>query len=258
MSSLLHGARVVVTAGGQGIGYAITEQFLAAGARVFICDVESDRLAAARSALPGVGTAVADVAQPADVAALFTAALGHLGGIDVLVNNAGIGGLRAAVEDIEDAEWARVMAVNIGGAFHCVKQAVPPMKAQGSGCIINISTSSVRTGLPMRTSYVTSKHGVMGLTQNLARELGPAGIRVNAILPGLIDNARGRALVQRAADEAGVSFAEAEVEALRCSSMRCWIDPHEVGDLAVFLASDAARHISGQFIGVCGNAEWEA
>ena len=119
----------------------------------------------------------------------------------------------------------------------------------------SFSLSGVR--LPMRTSYVTSKQGVMGLTQNLARELGPSGIRVNAILPGLIDNARGRALVQRAADEAGVPFADAEAEALRYISMRCWIDPHEVGDLAVFLASNAARHISGQCIGVCGNAEWE-
>jgi len=257
MTQLLDGARVVVTAGGQGIGYAITEQFRAAGARAFICDVEPARLAAAREGLPGIGTAVADVADPAAVAALFDAAFEYLGGIDVLVNNAGIGGLRAAVEDIDAAEWARVMAVNIGGAFHCVKQVVPRMKAQQSGCIINISTASVRTGLPLRTSYVTSKHGVMGLTQNLARELGPAGIRVNAILPGLIDNARGRALVQRAADEAGVSFAEAEADALRYISMRCWIDPHEVGDVAVFLASDAARHISGQFISVCGNAEWE-
>jgi NAD(P)-dependent dehydrogenase (short-subunit alcohol dehydrogenase family) len=257
MTPLLQDARVLVTAGGQGIGYAITEQVLAAGARVFICDVEPGRLDAAKAALPAVGTAVADVADPGAVAELYGVALAHLGGIDVLVNNAGIGGLRAAVEDIDDAEWARVMAVNISGAFHCVKHAVPHMKAQHSGCIINISTASVRTGLPLRTSYVTSKHGLMGLTQNLARELGPSGIRVNAILPGLIDNARGRALVQRAADEAGVPFAEAEAAALRYISMRCWIDPHEVGDLAVFLASGAARHISGQCIGVCGNAEWE-
>ena len=131
------------------------------------------------------------------------------------------------------------------------------MKQARSGVIINISTSSVLTGLPLLAPYVASKTGVLGLTRNAARELGPYNIRCNTILPGLIDNARGRALVQQLADERGQSFAEAETEFLRYVSLRTWIDPGEIGDLALFLASDAARHITAQSIAVDGNVEWE-
>jgi len=131
------------------------------------------------------------------------------------------------------------------------------MKRDRSGCIVNISTASVRTGLPLRTPYVASKAGVMGLTHNVARELGAFNIRCNSILPGLIDNARGRALVQRAADDSGRDFATVETEVLRYISLRSWIDPTEIGDAAIFLASRAGRHITGQSLGVCGNVEWE-
>jgi NAD(P)-dependent dehydrogenase (short-subunit alcohol dehydrogenase family) len=175
----------------------------------------------------------------------------------VLVNNAGIGGPRAAIEDIDDDGWDRTIAVNLTGMFYCIREAARVMKPQKSGCIINISTGSVRTGLPMRLPYVASKQGVMGMTHNVARELGPFNIRCNAILPGLIDNARGRSLVARAAQEAGKSFEEAEAEMLKYISLRCWIDPLEIADTALFFASHAGRHISGQFLGVCGNIEWE-
>jgi NAD(P)-dependent dehydrogenase (short-subunit alcohol dehydrogenase family) len=124
--------------------------------------------------------------------------------------------------------------------------------------VINIATASVRTGLPGRMPYVASKQGVMGLTHNAARELGPDNIRCNAILPGLVDNARGRNLVAERAKDRGISAAEVEDDYLRYVSMRCWIDPAEVGDLAVFLASGQARHISGQFIAVDGHMEWES
>jgi NAD(P)-dependent dehydrogenase (short-subunit alcohol dehydrogenase family) len=252
------GQRVVVTAGARGIGRAIVERFLATGARVWTCDVEAAALDELRSACPLVGAAACDVSDRSQVEGFFAAAMGAMGGIDVLVNNAGIGGGHAAIEDIDYDTWDRTIAVNLSGMFYCLRQVVPAMKAQKSGCIVNISTGSVRTGLPYRLPYVASKQGVMGLTQNVARELGPFNIRCNAILPGLIDNPRGRALVQRAADESGKSFAEFESEMLRYISMRTWIDPTEIGDTAVFLASHAGRHITGQYLGVCGGAEWES
>lgn len=246
--------RVLVTAGAAGIGLAVAERFGAAGATVMVCDIDEGALAAAPPGLTGVQC---DVADADEVAALFKKVASDMGGLDVLVNNAGIGGGQAAIEDITDADWQRTLDVNLSGMFHCLRAAVPGMKAQGSGAVINISTASVRTGLPGRMPYVASKHGVMGLTLNAARELGPNNIRCNAILPGLIDNERGRGLVAARAEERGISTGEAEDEYLRYISMRCWIDPAEVGDLAVFLSSDQARHISGQFIAVDGHMEWE-
>jgi NAD(P)-dependent dehydrogenase (short-subunit alcohol dehydrogenase family) len=251
------GLRVVVTAGGQGIGRAIAERFLGAGAAVAVCDIDQALLDAAQAALPGLLADCADIGDPAQVERFFAGVYRRLGGIDVLVNNAGIGGGHAALEDIAYADWDRTVSVNLNGMFYCIKQVAAPMKRARSGCIINISTASVRTALPFRAPYVASKAGVMGLTHNVARELGAFNIRCNSILPGLMDNDRGRALVQRMADESGRDFAAAEADMLRYISLRSWIDPSEIGDAAIFLASPAGRHITGQSLGVCGNVEWE-
>ena len=257
MSDTQSAQRVIVTAGGSGIGRAIAERFLAAGAKVHICDVAEDMLAGALKANDGLRGSLADVGVPADVERLVGEATDWMGGIDVLVNNAGIGGPRAAIEDISYEDWDRTITVNLNGMFYCIKNVAPLMKAQHSGCIVNISTASAKVALPMRSPYVASKVGVLGLTHTVAREYGPFGIRCNAILPGLIDNERGRNILANHARERGVSFADAEADFLKYISLKCWIDPSEVGDLAVFLASPAGRHITGQNIGMDGNVEWE-
>ena len=249
---------VLITAGGSGIGLAIAERFLANGARVHICDVSEQALSAAMDANPGLTGSAADVSCPDSVAALFDEALTLFGGrLDTLVNNAGIGGPTAAVEDISCDEWQRVFNVNVNGMFYCVRQAVPVMKRQQQGCIINISTVNARIGLPLRTPYVASKAAVLGLTDNLARELGPAQIRCNAILPGPVDNPRGRALIAAKAEQHKQSLQQAETEFVRYISLRTLIDSDAIGNMAVFLASEAGSYISGQHIGVCGNTEWE-
>ncbi len=250
--------RVVITGAGSGIGRAIAECFAASGAKVHICDVAEDALEEATGANAGMRGTKANVGDPKQVETVFAEAIAWMGGLDVLVNNAGIDGPRAALEDIEYADWDRTIGVNLNGPFYCIKQATPVMKRQGSGCIINISTSSVRTGLPLRAPYVASKEGLMGLTLNVARELGPHNIRCNAILPGLIDNARGRGLVANMATEKNISNDEADAEFRKYISMQTWIDMSEIGETAVFLASHAGRHISGQFLAVDGNVEWEA
>jgi len=249
--------RVLITAGAAGIGRAIAEKFLEAGARVHVCDVSQDAIETITRDLPEIGATIADVSDQRQVERLFKIVEEVHGGLDVLVNNAGVGGERAPLEEITDEDWTRTIDVNLTGAFRVTRSAAPILKAAGGGAIINISTASVRTGLPYRTPYVASKQGLMGLTSNLARELGQFNIRCNAILPGLVDNPRGRALVTRLAAATGRTEADVEQEWLRFVSMRCWIDPAEVGELAVFLASSGARHITGQFIGVCGGAEWE-
>jgi len=243
----------LVTAGGSGIGRAICERLIAADYRVFACDVSADAL----DQCADVTGILCDVSDRSQVAAMFDRVKAEAGGLHVLVNNAGIGGPRAPLDTIEHDAWDKTVAVNLNGMFYCMREATAMMKMSMSGVIVNISTSSVLTGLPLRAPYVASKAGVLGLTRNAARELGAYNIRCNAILPGLIDNPRGRSLVQKVADDRGQSFAEAEAEYLRYVSLRCWIDPGEIGDLAVFLASDAARHITGQSIAVDGNVEWE-
>ena len=248
---------VMVTGAGRGIGRAIAERFHAAGAKVHICCVTGESLEDVLGANPGMSGSITDVGSAEAVARWFGEGLAALGRLDVLVNNAGISGPRAPVEEIEDDEWYRVIDVNLHGMFHCIKQAVPVMKAQGAGAIINISTASTRVGMPLRTSYITSKCAVDGMTKNLARELGPFGIRCNAILPGIIDNPRGRRLITNLAAERGQTVDEAHERYVSFISTRSLISCEEVADAAYFLAQDAARNITGQLIGVCGNLEWE-
>ena len=249
--------RIIVTAGASGIGLAIAQKFLAQGAQVFICDVVQEALQKALAENSGLQGGLADVGNPQQVEAFFKQAMTAMGGIDVLVNNAGIGGPRERIEDINYADWDDCIRINLSGMFYCAKQVIPAMKAQNSGCIINISTVSAKTGLPNRLPYVASKVGVLGFTHNLARELGEFNIRCNTILPGLMDNPRGHLLVEKLAVKKEVSIEAAEQEYLKYISLRSWIQPSEIADMAYFLSSHAARHITAQEIAVDGNIEWE-
>jgi NAD(P)-dependent dehydrogenase (short-subunit alcohol dehydrogenase family) len=243
--------QVLITAGGAGIGRAIAGVFQSRGDRVAVCDVDDAVLDSARTA--GLDAHRCDVSDEAAVARLLEA-IGH---VDVLVNNAGIAGPVGGIELNDPDAWARCFAVNVHGAFHMIAGVVPAMRSVGAGAIINISTASTVTGLPGRSAYVASKWALEGLTRNCARELGPSNIRVNAIRPGFMDTERMRGIIERIAGEQDRSVTEVEAEALGYISMRCKVQPEEIGETAWFLASDAARHITGQIIGVDGNAEWE-
>jgi NAD(P)-dependent dehydrogenase (short-subunit alcohol dehydrogenase family) len=250
---ILKNKTAVVTAGASGIGLSIAQAFLQAGASVFVCDVSREALATCNLKTPELTTVHCDVGDSAAVKAFFQ----QVGNVDILVNNAGVGGPKAAIDTLGDTAWLDVISVNLNGTFFCMREAAKTMKTKNNGCIINISTASVRTGLPLRAPYVASKAGVQGLTFNCARELGPYGISCNAILPGAIDNDRGHALVANRASERGISIEQAEAEKLQYISMRTRIAPDEIADTCLFLASPGGRHISGQMIGVCGNSEWE-
>lgn len=251
------GSRVLVTAGAAGIGRAIAARFAAAGARVWICDLDAAALEAALRDEDGLCGSLADVSCERDVERLAGEVQKAFGGLDVLVNNAGVSGPTAALEDISVADWTRTFAVNALGAFLMMRAVIPGMKARRAGTIINISTASTTTGLPNRTPYIASKFALEGLTHNAARELGPYGIRVNGIRPGFMDTPRMQGIMSKHALARGCSVAEVEAEALRFISMRAKVAPGEIGEMALYLASDAARHVSGQIIGVCGNVEWE-
>ncbi len=257
MTEVTQVLRVIVTAGGSGIGRAIAEGFYQTGASVHICDISQESLDDTLAANPGMHGSIANVGQPGDVDRLFAEATEWMGGLDVLVNNAGIGGPNAPIDEMEDADWDLTIQINLNGTFYCAKRAARIMKQQESGCIINISSTSVRTCLPNRGPYIASKAGIEGLTKNLARELGPFGIRCNGILPGSIENERGRMLLQRMADRDGITVEEARERRLQFISMRTRIDPSEIADMAIAMNSDAFKHVTGQLISVCGNVEWE-
>ena len=179
------GLRVVVTAGAAGIGRAIARTFVEHGARVHICDVDDAALKEASSVLPQVTQTRADVANVADVERLFREVKQRLGGLEVLVNNAGIAGPTAKVEDIRTEDWDRCIAVDLNGMFYCTRQAMPLIKAAGGGSIINLSSIAGRFGFAMRTPYSAAKWAVVGFTQSLAVEAGPDKVRVNCIQPGI-------------------------------------------------------------------------
>ncbi len=253
--SLKPGTRVLVTAGASGIGRAISDLLIAHGARVHICDVSDPFLADFAKAWPAAGRSKADVASEADVERMFTEVRASLGGLDVLVNNAGIAGPTGGVEDIAPADWRRTIDICLTGQFLCAHHAVPMLKAAGGGAIVNLSSSAGRFGYAFRTPYSAAKWGVIGFTQSLAKELGPANIRVNAILPGIVEGPRMSGVIAARAKQVGVSYAEMEKTYVERISLRRMVTAEDVAATALFLASEAGRNLSGQSIGVDGNLE---
>lgn len=249
------GLRVLVTAGAAGIGRAITDALAEDGARLHVCDVDEEALAACRRALPEVGTTRCDVALEDDVARLFEEARAHLGGLDVLVNNAGIAGPTGGIEALDPAEWRRTIDVNLNGQFYCARLAVPLLKEAGNGVIINIASVAGRLGYAYRTPYAATKWAIVGLTESLAKELGPSGIRVNALLPGIVEGPRIERVIQARADQVGVGYAEMEASYLEKISLRRMVSMEDVAAMAVFLCSPAGRNVSGQALSICGNVE---
>ena len=251
----IEGKRVIVTAAASGIGAQVARRFAAAGAKVFVCDVDAAAVAAFKAADPGIGATVADVAAPAAVERLFDEGLAALGGLDILVNNAGIAGPAAPVEDMDVDGFRRCVDVNLTGAFLCVRHAVPAIKRAGGGAIILMSSNAGTMGLPFRAPYVATKWGVIGLTKTLAMELGPHKIRVNALCPGDVEGERIRRVITMEAENRGMSYQDVVAERVEAVSLRTMVTADDVADMMLFLCSDAGAKVSGQAILVDGNAE---
>lgn len=249
----LTGHRVLVTAGASGIGRAIAEAFANEGARVFVCDVDADALAQLASEQPTIGQCNADVASRERVQRLFDAALAALGGLDTLVNNAGIAGPTGKVEEIDPLEWDRCLAVDLTGQFNCVRLAVPHLRRSGNASIMNVSSLAGRLGFPLRTPYAAAKWGVIGLTRSLAAELGPDRIRVNALLPGIVAGARQQRVLTAKAAARGVTFDEMERLAFSYTSIKDYVSAEQLADLVLYAASRRGAAISGQALSVCGD-----
>ena len=251
METSANGLRVLVTAGGAGIGRVIARTFVDHGARVHVCDV--DEKALEQGNLPYT---VADVAKLPDVERLFSDVERKLAGLDVLVNNAGIAGPTARVEDIRPEDWDRCIAVDLNGMFYCTRKAMPMIKAAGGGSIINLSSAAGRLAFPMRTPYSAAKWAVVGFTQSLAAEAGPEKVRVNCIQPGVVEGERIERVIEAKAKGLGVDKEEVRRRLLEGVSMHTTVTAQDIANMALFLATEAGKHISGQAISVCGGARY--
>lgn len=247
--------RVLITAGAGGIGLAVAQAFHAAGARVFVCDIDAAALARAAGQLPGLLTARCDVGERGAVAAMMDTAMQQLGGLDVLVNNAGVGGPTSPVHELDPAEWDAVLRVNLTGAFDVTRLAIPHLIRSGGGAVINMASAAGRFGYPNRAPYAASKWALIGFTKTLSMELGAHRIRVNAIAPGGVAGERVERVFRGRAAISGRSVEEEKRLGLASQSICRLVEPQEIGALAVFLASDSAQSISGQVLPIDGDLQ---
>lgn len=247
--------RVLITAAASGIGRAVAGAFLENGTRVHICDINDEQLDACTELLPGAGISKADVSDPAQVDRLFEEAVSYLDGLDVLVNNAGIAGPTAPIEDVSPEEWNRTMAININGQFYCARRAVPLLKKAGGGSIVNMSSSAGLLGYPMRSPYAASKWAVIGLTKTMAMELGEFGIRVNAVCPNAVEGPRMDAVIAAEAKAKGISEKKVYEGLVQGTAMRTFVSTDDVANMILFLCSEAGSKISGQSLSVDGFTE---
>lgn len=251
----VQGQRVVVTAAATGIGAAIAARFAAAGAVVRVCDIDPTALAAFAARHPKVGTARVDLADAARLGEWLGGVLDELGGVDVLVNNAGTAGPTADIENVDPAEWRACLAVGLDSHFLTCRHVAPVMKAQRSGSIVSISSVAGQVGYGRRTPYAASKWAVIGLVKSLAIELGPFGVTVNAVCPGSVAGDRMQRVIQAQATTSGVPLDEVAAGYLEGQSIARFVRPEEIAELCWFLASPAASMISGQAIAVDGHTE---
>ena len=250
----LQGRKALVTAGASGIGRAIAAALAGAGAEVWVCDVAEEALAACPE---GWVVTRCDVADEAAVDRLFDELRGRWGGgLDILVNNAGIAGPTAGIEAVEPDDWRRTIDVNLNSAYYFTRRAVPLLRGSpAGGSIVNISSVAGRLGYAYRTPYAASKWALIGLSHSLAKELGPDGVRVNAVLPGIVAGPRIDGVFRARAEALGRSVAEVEASYLEKVSMRRKVTAEDVAAMVLFLCSDAAANVSGQAISVDANVE---
>ncbi|PSL19669.1 SDR family oxidoreductase [Shimia abyssi] len=241
--------RVLITAGASGVGRAMGEAFDAAGWQVWVCDRDASALADVPEAWR---RSLVDVTDEVAVSGLFSEVSEVWGGVDALCANAGIAGPTAAIEDVSLQDWQACLAVNLEGAFLAAKYAAPLMKAAKAGSIVVTSSTAGQYGYPFRAPYAAAKWAVIGLTKTLAMELGPYGVRANVICPGAVEGPRMEGVLAREAEAKGMSRDAVYEGYASGTAMGRFVEGKDVAGMAVFLASDTARLVSGQVIAVDG------
>ena len=242
--------RVLVTAGAAGIGHAMAAGFAAKGAQVWVTDVDAAALSVCP---PEWQRREVDVTDEAAMADLFAQIKRDWGGLDVLCANAGIAGPTALIEDIALQDWRACVSVNLEGAFLAAKYAAPMMKAARAGVVTITSSTAGIHGYPGRAPYASAKWAVIGLMKTLAMELGPFGIRANAICPGAVEGPRMERVLEAEAKSKGLTRDQVYHGYAGGTAMQSWVTAEDIADMAVYLASPQARLVSGQVIAVDGH-----
>ncbi len=250
------GLRVLITGGASGIGEAICAAFTECKARVHVCDVSEDALTAFSVRYPDATATQADVSDPAAVDRVFEEQARVFGGLDVLINNAGIAGPTSGIDTMSEADWTRTVDVNLNAQYRFAHRATPLLKRAAHAQIICMSSVAGRLGYAWRTPYAATKWAIVGLVKSLAAELGPDDIRVNALLPGIVEGPRIDGVIAARAKQVGVDDATMRAEYLNKISLKRMVTAEDVAAMAVFLCSPAARNITGQAISVDGNVEY--
>lgn len=246
---------VLISGGASGIGRAVAERFLSQGDAVHICDSAAEKIEEFAAVNPDATATLADVGDRDDVTRIFADLMTHYGALNVLINNAGVAGPSAPVQDIDEDGWDRCIRINLSGTFYMARRAVPLLQQQANASIVNIASTAALFGYPLRSPYAASKWGQIGLTKTWAMELGPVGIRVNAVCPTSVSGPRIEAVIRRDAEQRGLTTDEVRHVYLRHTSMRTFVSADEVADTVLFLTSDKASKISGQSISVDGHTE---
>jgi NAD(P)-dependent dehydrogenase (short-subunit alcohol dehydrogenase family) len=248
--------RVLITAGAAGIGLAVARAFHEKGCRVWVCDIAEEKLAEAAAALPGLGTMRCDVSDPAQVDAFVAAAAEAMGGLDFVINNAGIAGPAAPVEEISTEDWMRTQAINVNGQFFVARATVPHLKRNGWGAMVCMASVAGKYAFPLRSPYASSKAAVIAFARGLSVELGPYQIRVNAIAPGVVNGERIRRVFTDRAATKGITYEEMEQVALRAVSLKTAVEPEEIAEMVLYLCAPTGRAVTGQVMSICGGLEY--
>ena len=245
--------KVIISAGGSGIGRAILEHFHSQGAKIATCDINPDFISSLNDQYPGIYTEILDVSDEHSVQSFCSNAMKNLGGLDCLVNNAGIAGPTSKIEEIDASDWSKCLNICLTSQFLFIKNCIPKLQLSENPSIVNLSSAAGKMGFALRSPYAAAKWGVIGLTKSLAIELGEDNIRVNAILPGLVKGERQKNVLKAKAQRLGKSFAEIEKEAFSFISIKSYVTAEDIANQIMFLASPMGARISGQAIAIDGD-----
>ena len=246
----LKGKKAIVSAGGSGIGHTVVEEFIKQDVSISTCDIDKDYILELRSKYPQIYAEVVDVGDELAVKEFCIKSIEFLGGLDCLVNNAGVAGPTLPIEEIDTEDWSYCLSVCLSSQFYFIKSCLNQLRKSSSASIINISSAAGKHGFALRTPYASAKWGVIGLTKSLSIELGKDKIRVNAILPGLVAGDRQQNVLRNKAQKVGKSFKEVEEEAFSFTSIKEYVKAQDIADQIMYLTSDAGKHISGQAISI--------
>lgn len=250
------GLRVLISGGASGIGAALAAAFDEAGAQLHVCDISQEALDEFKTRFPGAIVTRANVADAGDIDRVFEVQKDSVGGLDVLVNNAGIAGPTGGIDQIDDGAWTATVDINLNAQFRFAHHAVPMLENSPHANMICMASVAGRLGYAWRTPYSATKWAIVGLMKSLAMELGPRDIRVNALLPGIVEGPRMDGVIAARAKQAGVAFDEMREEYLGKISLRRMVTADDVAAMALFLCSPAGRNVTGQAISIDGNVEY--